>query len=193
MPPAARLRCRIHPPRSRGPRSIRFPAPRLLLCGNPAPLSQPAIGHARRAYCYTQNQRPRRIIIPALPHARRNDLAQPCRSAGRRAVIYRHICVVGSLAASGYGPTRAPDRSFMQQHLRGERPDLPRTGSQDAGWTTWDLDRSRSRERASRLPPFTHAASTAASGAGKRPQHLPRQRPTILPPAGDGCAGQSTP
>ncbi len=38
----------------------------------------------------------------------------------------------------------------------------------DAAWTTWDLDR-RSRERASRLPPFTHAASAAASGA---PEHL---------------------
>ncbi len=44
----------------------------------------------------------------------------------------------------------------MHRRSRGDRPHPPRTGSPDAAWTTWDLDR-RSRERASRLPPFTHA------------------------------------
>jgi len=51
-----------------------------------------------------------------------------------------------------------------QVHL----PYIPRLVNPDAAWTTWNIVR-RPRERASRLPSFTHAASAVASGAPEAP------------------------
>src|ERR1039457_6062124 len=73
-------------------------------------------------------------------------MAPPQSTFSAAIVRLRHM--ISDLAPLRYHPVSRPYSSAAD-------------GKPDAAWTTWDLVR-RSRERASRLPPFTHAASAIA-------------------------------
>jgi hypothetical protein len=57
-------------------------------------------------------------------------------------VFYRHIRVVGRLAALVIAQHEQADRIFMHRRPRAERPDLPQTGGASIG-TTGDRARAR--------------------------------------------------